>query len=198
MYASLKRLGGLPPETLVYCAHEYTLANARFAVHAEPDNAATSAAWPRSAAAPGGEMTVPTTLAAELATNPFLRPRTEFAAEERQRQLPFERASSYPCGRRDISGWRIMRTISVVAAGVVGSCTAVPPAPAQRRCAEALDAGRLPGRFRSRPINCLAVQCQRYADHRRQHHPLQAGIAGLCPIPSRADARPSGRVTIRW
>ncbi|HEY6916794.1 MAG TPA: hydroxyacylglutathione hydrolase, partial [Allosphingosinicella sp.] len=43
MYANLQRLGQLPPETAVYCAHEYTLANARFAVTVEPDNAALAA-----------------------------------------------------------------------------------------------------------------------------------------------------------
>src|SRR3954451_15963615 len=39
MYRSLERLSALPPQTKLYCAHEYTLANARFAVHADPGNA---------------------------------------------------------------------------------------------------------------------------------------------------------------
>ena len=74
MHASLKRLGRLPDATLVYCAHEYTLSNARFAAAAEPDNPAVVA---RLAAVEElrarREPTVPTTIGAEHATNPFLR-----------------------------------------------------------------------------------------------------------------------------
>lgn len=71
---SLGRIKALPPETKLYCAHEYTAANAKFALHADPDNAALGdyaqeIAQKRSQ----GEPTVPTTLARELATNPFLR-----------------------------------------------------------------------------------------------------------------------------
>ncbi|NML94151.1 hydroxyacylglutathione hydrolase [Novosphingobium olei] len=73
-WASLSRLKALPPATTIYCAHEYTASNARFALHADPDNA-TLAAYAaeveqRRAA---GQPTVPTTLDRELATNPFLR-----------------------------------------------------------------------------------------------------------------------------
>lgn len=74
MFANMQRLAMLPPETIVYCAHEYTAANARYAVTVEPDNTATAARLvevTRQRAA--GEPTVPTTIAAELATNPFLR-----------------------------------------------------------------------------------------------------------------------------
>ena len=74
MFASLTRLAALPGETLAYCAHEYTLANAKFAAHAEPDNTATAdrlAEVERLRA--GGQMTVPTTIALERATNPFIR-----------------------------------------------------------------------------------------------------------------------------
>ena len=73
-WASLSRLKALPPETTLYCAHEYTQANARFALHADPDNAALrdySAEIDRKRAA--GQPTVPMSLARELATNPFLR-----------------------------------------------------------------------------------------------------------------------------
>ncbi len=74
MHASLQRLGQLPGETLVYCAHEYTLSNARFAAAAEPGNSAIAE---RLAAVEAlrarGEATVPTTIAREHATNPFLR-----------------------------------------------------------------------------------------------------------------------------
>jgi hydroxyacylglutathione hydrolase len=74
MFASMQRLAELPPETQVYCAHEYTLSNARYARVAEPDNAAIATrmeAVERARAA--GEATVPTTIGEELATNPFLR-----------------------------------------------------------------------------------------------------------------------------
>jgi len=73
-WASLSRLKALPSETTLYCAHEYTQANARFALHADPDNAALKeyvAEIDRKRAA--GEPTVPMALTRELATNPFLR-----------------------------------------------------------------------------------------------------------------------------
>jgi hydroxyacylglutathione hydrolase len=74
MFESFARLSQLPDATLVYCAHEYTLSNARFAAVAEPANAAIAE---RLAAVEAmrerGEATVPTTIAAERATNPFLR-----------------------------------------------------------------------------------------------------------------------------
>lgn len=74
MADSLTRLAALPPETLVYCAHEYTEGNLRFAATVEPDNAALRqriaiVAQQRAAWLP----TVPSRLADELATNPFLR-----------------------------------------------------------------------------------------------------------------------------
>jgi hydroxyacylglutathione hydrolase len=73
-WASLARLKALPAETTLYCAHEYTASNARFAVHADPDNAALEA-YDRQVAEKRarGEPTVPFRLARELATNPFLR-----------------------------------------------------------------------------------------------------------------------------
>jgi len=71
---SLKRIRALPPQTLIYCAHEYTASNARFAVHADPDNTALAAyAAEIEAKRARGEPTVPTLLGRELATNPFLR-----------------------------------------------------------------------------------------------------------------------------
>ncbi|MEG3125790.1 hydroxyacylglutathione hydrolase [Sphingomonas sp. GB1N7] len=74
MFANMQRLAQLPPETIVYCAHEYTAANARYAVTAEPENAATAARLAEvTAQRAAGEPTVPTSIAAELATNPFLR-----------------------------------------------------------------------------------------------------------------------------
>lgn len=73
-WASLSRLKALPPETLLYCAHEYTQSNARFAVHADPDNAYLQDYARRiDACRAEGKPTVPTNLARELAANPFLR-----------------------------------------------------------------------------------------------------------------------------
>ena len=82
MFANLQRLGSLPEQTQVYCGHEYTLANARFALTVEPGNEALAERMrdvERARAA--GQVTLPTTIAAERATNPFLRARTvgEFA-----------------------------------------------------------------------------------------------------------------------
>jgi len=73
-WASLSRLKALPPETTLYCAHEYTQSNARFALHADPDNVELQLyAAEIDAARARGEPTVPMQLARELATNPFLR-----------------------------------------------------------------------------------------------------------------------------
>ncbi len=74
MYASLMKLTHLPSETRVYCGHEYTLTNARFALTVDPDNAVLKerAAEIETLRA-AGKPTLPTTLEIELATNPFLR-----------------------------------------------------------------------------------------------------------------------------
>ena len=62
-------------DTVVYCAHEYTQANAAFALSVEPDNAALAARVEEIAALrAAGTPTVPTTIGLEKATNPFLRP----------------------------------------------------------------------------------------------------------------------------
>lgn len=74
MWASLSRLAALPPETVVCSGHEYTRSNARFALAVDPDNQALQArARAVEAARARGEATVPSSLAEELATNPFLR-----------------------------------------------------------------------------------------------------------------------------
>jgi len=74
MFRSLRALAALPPETLVCCGHEYTESNARFALTVEPDNAALRArAEEAKAQRAAGRPTVPTTIAQELAANPFLR-----------------------------------------------------------------------------------------------------------------------------
>ena len=78
MHASLQRLAGLPPSLLVCCGHEYTEANGRFARAVEPDNPARDA-WLQEAARrlARGEPSLPSTLATELAANPFLRCHTD-------------------------------------------------------------------------------------------------------------------------
>jgi hydroxyacylglutathione hydrolase len=74
MFANMTRLAALPPETIVYCAHEYTQSNGRYALVAEPDNRAIVDRMAQvDAARAAGEATVPTTIALELATNPFMR-----------------------------------------------------------------------------------------------------------------------------
>jgi hydroxyacylglutathione hydrolase len=74
MWASLDRLRRLPPETRVYCGHEYTQSNARFALTIEPGNADLSArAKQVDALRAEGRPTIPSTMAEERATNPFLR-----------------------------------------------------------------------------------------------------------------------------
>lgn len=75
MYTSLcEKLAELPGETKVYCGHEYTASNLRFALYAEPDNAAAKVKQARVLAMrERGEPTVPSTIAEEIATNPFLR-----------------------------------------------------------------------------------------------------------------------------
>ena len=74
MYDSLSRLAALPADTTVYSGHEYTQANAKFALTIDPANAAlTSRAAAVDAAREKGHPTVPSKLSDELATNPFLR-----------------------------------------------------------------------------------------------------------------------------
>ncbi|MFA5121392.1 hydroxyacylglutathione hydrolase [Zavarzinia sp.] len=74
MWSSLNKLADLPGDTLVYCAHEYTESNIRFARSVDPENAALHVREVSVHAARRlNEPTVPTTIAVELATNPFLR-----------------------------------------------------------------------------------------------------------------------------
>ncbi len=74
MWSSLKKLRDLPGDTRVYCGHEYTLSNARFAVTIEPGNAELQARAAEVAAKrERGEPTIPSTIGEERRTNPFLR-----------------------------------------------------------------------------------------------------------------------------
>ena len=74
MWGSLAKLAALPGATSIYCGHEYTLANAKFALTIEPENAALVArAAEIEELRKAGKATLPTRIDVELATNPFLR-----------------------------------------------------------------------------------------------------------------------------
>jgi hydroxyacylglutathione hydrolase len=74
MWESLQKLNALPDGTQIYCAHEYTTSNAAFAVTIDPDNEALSQRVAEISALRGANKpTVPTEIALERATNPFLR-----------------------------------------------------------------------------------------------------------------------------
>jgi hydroxyacylglutathione hydrolase len=78
MYRSLHRLAALPDDMRLYCAHEYTLSNARFAAHAEPDNRAIADRLAQvQALRDANRITIPTTVAQERETNPFVRSTNE-------------------------------------------------------------------------------------------------------------------------
>ncbi|GAB2513433.1 hydroxyacylglutathione hydrolase [Lysobacter humi (ex Lee et al. 2017)] len=106
MEASLGRLAALPPDTRICCGHEYTLANAAFAAVVEPDNTALrrrlkEAQTMRDAHRP----TLPSTLAEELACNPFLRcdqPQVIDAAARRLGRRPADRVETFAALR----GWK--------------------------------------------------------------------------------------------
>jgi hydroxyacylglutathione hydrolase len=77
MFDSLRRIAELPADTALYCGHEYTLANARFAVTAEPDNAAIADRLKEvDKLRAAGTITLPTSVAQERETNPFVRAST--------------------------------------------------------------------------------------------------------------------------
>jgi hydroxyacylglutathione hydrolase len=95
MFEAMGKLGGLPGDTRVFCGHEYTESNLRFAAHVEPGNEAVKRALERARevrarAAPDwhdatpDEMIVPTTIADEHATNPFLRAKRAAELGERR------------------------------------------------------------------------------------------------------------------
>jgi len=97
MFSAFRKLGSLPDPTRVFCGHEYTEANLVFAAYIEPDNLAVQAQLARVRAirahaaadwhdATEAEMSVPSTLAEERATNPFLRA-TDAAELGRRRSL---------------------------------------------------------------------------------------------------------------
>lgn len=74
MWTSIQKIAALPDDTTLYCAHEYTQSNARFAISVDPDNAALKARIAEvNTLRAANQPTVPTTLSREKATNPFLR-----------------------------------------------------------------------------------------------------------------------------
>jgi hydroxyacylglutathione hydrolase len=110
MVASLDRIAELPPQTSVYCAHEYTEANLRFACQVEPDNADLRSRLEEVASRRvRGLATVPSTLAEELRTNPFLRcgePSVVAAAERHSGRSPGDRVDVFAIIRSWKDGWR--------------------------------------------------------------------------------------------
>jgi hydroxyacylglutathione hydrolase len=75
MWRSVEKVAKLPPDTALYCGHEYTVANAEFAMSVEPDNPDLQKRTAEvKALRAAGKPTLPTTVAQELATNPFIRP----------------------------------------------------------------------------------------------------------------------------
>jgi hydroxyacylglutathione hydrolase len=90
MWSSLSKLAKLPDGTRIYCGHEYTLSNGRFALTLEPGNAALKARFADvEAARAKGQPTVPSTIGLEKQTNPFMRP----ASAELRKTLGMESAS---------------------------------------------------------------------------------------------------------
>lgn len=88
MLDSLERLAALPPETRIYCAHEYTLSNLRFALAVEPaNNAIHERERQVQALRTAGRPSLPSRLADELATNPFLRTAIGAVQAQAERQL---------------------------------------------------------------------------------------------------------------
>ena len=86
MFANLQRFAALPNDTIVYCAHEYTQSNGRFALATEPDNdSIVERMCAVDAARAEGRPTVPTTIGAEKATNPFMRARSAEELSRRRR-----------------------------------------------------------------------------------------------------------------
>lgn len=110
MWRSLGRLAALDPPISIHCAHEYTVANLRFAREVEPDNPDL---LDRLAAAErlraDGEPTLPSTIAIELRTNPFLRssePTVVAAAERYLGRPPASEVEVFATIRRWKDGWR--------------------------------------------------------------------------------------------
>jgi hydroxyacylglutathione hydrolase len=97
MHASLSKLGALDPRTRVFCGHEYTESNLRFAAHVEPSNAAITQARAKAAQLrKEGRPTVPSTIGDELTYNPFLR--THSAEIRKTLGIPVDASSADALG----------------------------------------------------------------------------------------------------
>jgi hydroxyacylglutathione hydrolase len=109
MLASLDRLAALPAATRVYCAHEYTLANIRFALAVEPGNLdLQQRARDAAALRERGEPTVPSTIGLELATNPFMRcdvPAIRDAAARREKGAETQAVATFAALRKWKNGF---------------------------------------------------------------------------------------------
>lgn len=89
MLASLDKLTEMPGELKIYCGHEYTLDNCRFALQVEPDNTALKKRFEEARSLrERGEITLPSTLAAERAANPFLRTREQSVIDAANDRTP--------------------------------------------------------------------------------------------------------------
>jgi hydroxyacylglutathione hydrolase len=110
MLGSLDRLAALPAETLVCCGHEYTLSNGAFASVIEPDNGMLRERLAQARAArERGEPSVPSTIASELACNPFLRvdtPTVRAAVERHEGSACGDRVQTFASLRRWKDGFR--------------------------------------------------------------------------------------------
>ncbi|NLC37540.1 MAG: hydroxyacylglutathione hydrolase [Alcaligenaceae bacterium] len=94
MLESLGKFASLPEDTLVCCAHEYTLSNLRWAMQVEPGNATLQERWDTATRLrEQGQPTLPSTLALEMASNPFLRTGVAAVAESAARHAGHELAS---------------------------------------------------------------------------------------------------------
>lgn len=106
MLDSLNQLAALPAETLLHCAHEYTLANLRFAQAVEPDSAAIAARIDAcQSLREAGEPTLPCPISVELETNPFMRssaPGVREAASARGVEAPEDPVQVFA----SIRGWK--------------------------------------------------------------------------------------------
>jgi hydroxyacylglutathione hydrolase len=104
MHASLRKLAALPPDTQVYCAHEYTMSNLRFAAAVMPDNADVLQRMRTDGAKrERNEPTVPSSIGLELRTNPFLRsaePAVVAAARQHQADAANDPATIFGVLRR--------------------------------------------------------------------------------------------------
>ncbi len=101
-WSSLERVKALPRDTMLYCAHEYTQANAKFALHADPSNPTLQVYCEEiDAKRAQGEPTVPMRLDRELETNPFLRADDPVLMSEWGGSVPYETFAALRAAKDD-------------------------------------------------------------------------------------------------